>query len=1180
MSNRVGNVGQKPRVSHEAAEHEIPAVARPKRRDIDTIAAQAENKLLRTIRERKSVRGSGQEWAGEGNVEVNERRAALSVLMSHLTPRALEAALPRRGGKLLSVIAEDLAWLRVAERQPLSVTAPFDFHWAKNASSNEEVLQQAAKRRARTAATAAAALKADPLRAYDASNDSLLVHMELDDAAQRAQVLADTVLQFRAQRRAADLMDTASESVSLQRGRDNTSGRIATSGPISALEQRLACRELQVDDSADGAREYALLRLAVINHPHGSTNSIFLARNAVALLQRFLGSKLRTEPVGEGPGLDISLYNAIHKNYSAQTPKVVAHYMSHKVFVGAPAEARIDVLAKLVEAAGCEQLEAGKRCVADVAAGYGVVVSGADAAKSAQALRAAVLRFLSQNTQVSALRRLPQDDKLFAYQTLLAIYGAVCQERPTAATLERQLFYAGDAWREVASLIWAMRNADLPTQIERVGEARVALRRAFAKATSGFDRQMLWRLDRQVESVSALLLGEEVSAAEKAAQVTPCDDAALGGVLLAVQSALRGVLASGLHAVRQRPKTAATIELSVLQKRIDAMVAGGKVNVEEARALLCDVYQAASEVAESMRVFFKKREEAVHFSGIDVSLAPQFTENLVKETALHYLIGLTQTGMSWGLSAEVSSERLRFVAGARVLNSVGPTVYKRVLIADDFDELARFGPTSDDLCVVKHLDEKHVTVVGGLVADSKDAPGGYAHLSVLAIGHGMSAVALPELSKSYVAFFKRLQRSGAVYVDDRHDSFTMMPLDSAVSAGLLKAEATERLRPGFNLKIRYQHVEGGVAKVIEQHTREVSAARPTREVDLYTPALAAVPALGGAPSLATLGALPIEEIRPVAGEKGAMLAALQKSKALAASRARVPGGAVLPPYRIAELLKAARVDGRSVWDSMMSIWQADPKVGEVTAENFLTSAFYGDQAYRQRCCAKMRQLLQDGLGALLLSGRKPSRQGVALLAELGSDAELFGHEPWIARSSYTAEDRPNKSGAGQYESYAGLTTDYQRLRGIIGVITSGWGDVPVESNVQLEINLQHVWPAVVVQRCLVPAVSGVAVSRGKLGELGTVGYQAVSGQGGGVAGGSAEEGSIGETGAHVDRLFANKRKSLLTAEQQAQLRRAVLAIEAEFHQRLEKGQAYAVDVEWAIESGQLYILQARVIVGV
>jgi len=202
-----------------------------------------------------------------------------------------------------------------------------------------------------------------------------------------------------------------------------------------------------------------------------------------------------------------------------------------------------------------------------------------------------------------------------------------------------------------------------------------------------------------------------------------------------------------------------------------------------------------------------------------------------------------------------------------------------------------------------------------------------------------------------------------------------------------------------------------------------------------------------------------------------------------------------------------------------------------------------------------------------------------LLKEIERCDEVKQARAVIARSSFTGEDRPNKSSAGQYESFANLETPVQRLKGIVGVIASTWEDTPVENNVQFQVNLQHIWPAVAIQRCLSADVSGVAISRGSTGGFGAVSYQAVEGFGGGVGGGKAEEGVIGDGDAEVSRLWPNKGRSLLTAEQQQTLRRAVLAVEREFNRTVEPGQSYAVDIEWVIEGKKLKIVQARVIVG-
>jgi rifampicin phosphotransferase len=221
--------------------------------------------------------------------------------------------------------------------------------------------------------------------------------------------------------------------------------------------------------------------------------------------------------------------------------------------------------------------------------------------------------------------------------------------------------------------------------------------------------------------------------------------------------------------------------------------------------------------------------------------------------------------------------------------------------------------------------------------------------------------------------------------------------------------------------------------------------------------------------------------------------------------------------------------------------------------------------------AALKEAVEKELGKLLLARGKPTAAGRALLKELHASDALASDAKWIARSSFTAEDRPNKSSAGQFESFPNLATDAARLRGIAGVIASMWKATPVENNLQMGIDLREVFPSVLMQRCLKPTVSGVAVSRGAKGELGEVSYQAVRGFGGGVGGGKAEEGVVKKDG-------ATGKDSLLTPKQAALLREAVLAIEREFHEVIEPGKGYAVDVEWAIEDGKLHIVQARVIV--
>lgn len=1149
--------------------------SRPTKAARSAVEAEAASALLDVVDHLKSIKGTGQEWGGEGNVNVNERRAALSVLMSRLPPAELQAVLPKKGGKVLETIRDDITWLGAAERQPLTLGKLPDLTWAKNGSSNAKVLKHLAQRRAAAAQTAAELITATPGSAYDASNDSMLAHLCLKSSDLRAQILADTLLQFRATRRTTSLIDAIEDADNATLIEQKSQGRIASSGPLATMEQRLAAKLAPTGKSAGARREYALTRLAVANHPHGTTNGIFTARNAAAVLVKYLGDAFRKKTVGDAAdGLGVSPYYAIHSNYTANTPRVVDSYIRDHVFTGGAREDRLAISSTCVETLRETTLAAARARLARLAATTGHTIAGVDGASSLDALKGKVLEHVAAHTKLSKLKKLDSADRTTALGKLIELHAAVCDERPSDRTLERGLFYAGAATSDVAALICAMRSGGQADQLEALAVARKSLSSAFRKAKSGFDRQMLWRLDRQVERLSAQTLGMTVSRVQSSA-----GDETLGEAMLAVRSALVGTLASGLDAIRGRAKTAPVADLQKLAKRVDAMLAKPSAKLDDIRALMTEVYQSASEVAESAREYFRRREAAIHFSDVDVSLDPEFGDNLIKETPLHYLLALSQAGMTWGLESKITANEISAVNGMRVLNSVGPTVYKRVLVAKDLKQLRKLQPTPDDFCIVHQLDEKKMVAVGGLLADTADAPGGYSHLSVFAKGHGISAIALPNLKSAYGAFLKNVSEGGGLYVDDRNGTFRMLPMKTALAEGLVKAGDVDRMRPGFNRHIEYVRTDGDIEKVIASNDVHLSDARETRSVALYVPDLTDTQGLGTVQSFEALGAMAIGPSRHLAGEKGAVLARLSTSKALKALGVDVPGGSVIPPFKIAELLKAASVGEGSAWDAWMSVWSEDPGVGEITDDNFAQSAFYTDPGYRQATCQKLRKAVRSGLKKLLLSGKKPTAAGKKLLDELVDPGGLDPKQKWIARSSFTGEDRPNKSGAGQYESFANLKTSADRLDGIIGVITSAWEDTPVDNNVKFGIDLRHVWPSVVVQTCLAPSVSGVAVSRGPSGELGEVSYQAVKGFGGGVEGGKPEEGVIGAKKSERIRPYGSSSTSLLTPAQQTQLRKAILAIEAQFHASIEPGQAYAVDVEWALENGKLNIVQARVIVG-
>lgn len=1147
------------------------------------------------------MKGTGQENGGGGNTEVNERRGAIAVLASALKGRALLRVLPHENGRLSKLIRTDLRFIARAERQKLERGKPFDLAWAANGTSTKDVLEALADRRALAAEASARALSGDPRRAHDASNDCMLAHLATRDREVRARILADTLIQFRAKRRSRTLIDRreraqssgsargsgdarrsrdnrgsgdARDAVDVTTKRDSTEGRLASSGVLSTFEQRLACQEVSRGTALDERREYALARLAIANHPHGSTNGVFHARTCVALLadDRYLGAEIRARPVGAGDGLGASLYDATHKNYSANTPKIADHFVRHRVFTGGPVERRIAILGACVEAARTDDVVSSRARLEQLERLHGYVIPECGAARTMREMKRALLAHLAEHTDLPRLRRLKEEDRLVAYETLLNMHAAMVTERPSDRSLQEKVFYAGSARNEVAAVIHAMRSGDHLQAVHACGRARARLRTAFHEAESGFDRQMLWRIDRQVELLSAELLGVSVSRAETLE--APRD---LAECLVAVESALRGTLASGLDAIRRSGHGALVPGLPDLLLRLETMIARGRASIDEIRDLLGDIFRSASETAEAVRAFFHERETALHFSDIDVRLDPEFTDNLIKETGLHYLLALAQSGMSYGLESEVSPDRIAFVTGMRVLNSVGPTVYRRILVARDMEQLLRLGPTHDDFCVVHKLDEKSLVAMGGLLADTADAPGGYSHLAVFAKGHGISAFALPNLSHNYVEFLKNVARGGGLFVDDRSGSFVMMPLDRAIHAGLVAEGDVERLRPGFNRHIKYLEWEAGAERLVAEHHARVSDARPTREIELFVPLLERRDASRGVPGFADLLERPLDETRHVAGEKGAVLARLSGLESLRKLGVGVPEGAAIAPFEIVDLLREARAGDRSLYDLWMSTWTHDPRVAEVTSKNFLESEFYGNRPYRLERAKQLRKAVRRGLSDLLIRGGKPTKRGAELLDAIRASSGLSAGEPWIARSSFTGEDRPNKSGAGQYESFPDLRNDKERLEGIIGVIASSWGDRPVENNVQFQIDLREVWPSVLVQRSLRPSVSGVAVSRGPRGSLGEVSYQAVRGFGGGVAGGRPEEGVIREDGRREHRSAEGKRDSFLTAEQAKTLREAVLAIEREFHARIEPGKGYAVDVEWAIENEKLYIVQARVL---
>lgn len=1090
-------------------------------------------RLQKIVKTYATFEGHGQEMGREADgPEVNRRRNAMSALLARHGDRTAATVGSKR--RLL----DDLAWIRGAERQPVQLGRPFDFSWSTNPTSTPEVLAALAARRATRAEAAAAALANDPNRPYDATDDGLTTHLYLTDPDLRAGVLADTLLQLRARRRSSEEMDRSVVPAgdALHRSGD---GRIGSSGVVTAFEQRLALASMPAGDDRHARRERALLRMIVPQQCGGSVNALYEARNTVAILNDYLGDDVFATDIADAPGLRVPLYHAIHQRYSANTPNAVDHYVRQLAFPSGAEDDRVDVIAHLVEAGQAKRVSDAKATLARLADRYGYEVPGADAARTREALVGAIATHLREVSTLPALK-VPEADwgmddpsVIKTFGLLLVLHRATNSARPTVEELALDLPFAGPAEPTVAALVHTLRHGTLEQQLEAVGDARTALAKAIEERTDGFERQMAVRLDRKVELVSTEILG--------AAQAKLADEDSLPLRLLAVRSALRGVLASGLDAMRARDKTAKNDDLDALLSRIDGVFGAKKVTPDDARALLIRVAKSASEAADAVRIFLRQREAGIHFAKLrdgtpDVDLDPYAIDGLVKETPLHYLMGLCEVGGA------------AFPKGARVLNATGPRVYRRVLVAEDVDELREFSPTPNDLCVVESAKEKQLVFGGGLFLDAKDAGPGYSHASVFAKGHGISAVAWPDLGRTHAATFRALGTQ-EVYVDDRPESFAILPLAEAVAQGLVEPGGVDALRPGTNRTYRWFDVGlDGVRKLLEEVENHPFDGRDVKDVELFLPELQDRQGLGTAIAFEALAELPLDRSRQLAGEKGSVLARLGANEALKALGVEVPSGTVVPPYAVADLLRKA---------GLLEAWTDAAASGDVTK------------------ASKMKARVSKQLGALLLKNGRPTSEGRALLRAVGAHPALSGRTPWILRSSFTGEDRPNKSAAGQYSSFPNAITERQRLEGLIGVIASAWNEGAVRTNHEMGVDLSRVWPAIVVQPCLDAKKSGVAFSRGEGGALGQASYQAKRGFGGGVDGGRAEEGTLDARGQRLLQTLG--RGSILGEREQRRLYEAMMAVESMFDREIEPGARHAVDVEWVIANRKLHLVQARVL---
>ncbi|MBN2362398.1 MAG: hypothetical protein JXR83_23300 [Deltaproteobacteria bacterium] len=833
---------------------------------------------------------------------------------------------------------------------------------------------------------------------------------------------------------------------------------------------------------------------------------------------------------------------------------------------------------------------------------------------------------------------------------LARTYRCVCQDQPSVKTLERDLFKAGDAWPEVADVIARLAAKDDLGTLKELGEARLAMRDAIVAAKTGYERQELIRFDAQLSRLTCTELG---SAVDRVGDCKSKDQRSLA--LLAVQTALRSAVASGLHAIRDLndPASSKGPPLDKVLADVDAAVASGKVSEEQYRGLMCAVYRSTACAIQNMRSYADARAADVASGG--AQLDPMFMDQFVKQSPLHYASALAQKGMRVGLKEKITPRSIENVEGMRVLNSIGPVVFSDLVFAENSKQLAEMGTTKDQLAVLYKLEEKKMVAVGGLMVDTANAPGGNSHLNMYAMNNGIPVVALPELRTRYAEFFANAEREGGVYIDDKDGSFRMMTLGKAVEEGLLPGArvgddasikaAVEKMRPGVNREITFLKptTDAQGWEVMAKHDAIINDDRITRVVEIYSPQEEVAGIGRGCPTwkeLAKLGT----HARHLAGEKGTVLALLSEHPVLGKY---VPGGSQITPGDIRDMLRVAKADdGHSLAELWDAVWTQDPKVGIVTDDNYLQSAFYTDAAYRAATRQKMQDLTRDKLEAAFIdvSGDPPklTAEGEKMYRNLIKNPALAESETGsiIFRSSFTGEDRPGKSGAGQYESYvdrkmakkiygqdktdemfgryvaarakldeakkggdataiAAAQAEYDkvrdahiafmgpaRLKAAIGVIESTWMPEPIENNVAEGFFLKYIGPTVAVQDCLAPDISGVTISRDvESGGRGLVTAQIVKGFGGGVDGGKTTEAVIGagSTSVHiVDGSPASGNavtvQGIAVSDQDMQtLRTIVLETEKFFHEKIEPGKGYAVDMEVARHNGEWKVVQARVI---
>jgi hypothetical protein len=1135
-----------------------------------SVAKKVADGLLKEVQSFTGLQGNGLEQFGRGDPNLLRRRELLSQLLDQdvLQLDSLQGAWLNTDNDLLSRLDRtDTPNLDVGR---------YDALW-KSLKDSVEGVEKSNRADALKSVEALSKGEIDFI-GVDPQTFSTEVLNHIDDPKARSQAMIDMLLQFR------EPQDTSTSRKKMLAG---------GAGLQAVFELRDTVKTISASgDTPQADQDYALMRALTIANPRNSGNAVLSARHIVSNIRR-MSWQMVYGPDAEVSDTKTSPYTAIHHNFSIESPKIIRTFVGDKVFGGGDPETfctLVDAMTLHGKEGGASQAQDQLKTLLDKDPlfkkdweAFAASPEAKDKNFSQQietflvgrcqapldstdtndpTLSSAQRRHLS-NGNVSSVK----GEYAEKFNLCARLYRAVCNAMPNKTVLGEKMFSGAlDQWPKIADVITHLDMQASPVAtLSSISKARKAIRQSFDARGDGFRRLDAWELDQKLELLSSSLLGkviDDVGSLEK----DPQKSQALG----AMEFALEGAITSGLDSIYDLDDPIATKPPTLKDALADvqALTKAGQCDLADYRQAMGTAYEAIVKCTENVRTIVERRVPYVSEGTLIPN--PTFMDDFVKEGPLHYARALAQKALSVGLSQEISPQRVINPDGVSVLNNLGRCVFDRILIADTMADLKELGAGRDDFCIVRTMDEKKMAAVGGIMSDF---PGGYCHAAVYARGAGMAALSSSDIGANWSAFVKNAA-GDKMYYDDSAGKLVMMPLKEAIKRGVVRNDEVSKLKPGSNRKVDYLSWSEAEKewKTIGSHEVVVHPDRPTHHIQIYTPA-DTVNGLGQeCVSFEDAGALGVNG-RGLGGEKNTVLAMMSVDETL---KDMVPPGSYIPTSRCFKVLEDS-----GILKAWREPYDKDPIVGRITDDNFLKSKFYTDTAYRKNVRTELRALVQKKVNqGLLGADGKPTAVGAQLLKEMRANPAMAGCSNWIMRSSYTAEDRPYKSGAGQYDSVPNCRTDKEILEGVVTVLAAAWDEPPIENNVVEEYNLMHIQPAITAMKCLNAQYSGVMISRDSdTGHRRTVSYQLVRGFGGGVEHGVTEEGRVSQGDHAIKRHLPNMQKTLMGEDIPQQLWKSGLDIERLFHQKIEPGQGFAVDVEWVFDKDdqKLYIVQARTV---